>query len=469
MAPDVTKTDRDVRVRSPADVLRLVVAAVSVLAVILAERWFGATLVGFAADVLAGLSAVPEWMLTAFLAGTRIAAVALLLFGLGRAVVHHGWIALSTMLAALVLGGLLWWLLRDVAVVDPGAEVLPSLPLGPLSSGWFPTAGGVVAVAALLSASAPWLSRGWRRVGSLAVLGLVVDRFLASPISFDSVRAVSIGWLAGCATLVVLGAPLRRPTADGIADGMAAIGLPLASISAAKVDARGSTPYFATGADGGALFVKVLSRDERSADLLFRLYRRIQRHDLGDERPFSSLRRAVEHEAFVALAARDLGVQTPRLRAVATVEPGAIALAYDSVDGRSLDRVSAAELTDEVLAGVWSQMAILRRHRIAHRDLRLANLFLGADGTVWLIDFGFSEVAASDLLMANDVAELVASSSVVVGVDRAVTPALAVVDAESRRRAAERLQPWALSGATRTALKQHPGLLDDLRTRLAAP
>ena len=107
---------------------------------------------------------------------------------------------------------------------------------------------------------------------------------------------------------------------------------------------------------------------------------------LGDERPFSSLRRAVEHEAFVSLAARDLGVQTPRLRAVATVEPGAIALAYDSVDGRSLDRVPPEQLTDDVLAGVWAQMAVLRRHRIAHRDLRLANLFLGADGTGLLRD-----------------------------------------------------------------------------------
>ena len=38
---------------------------------------------------------------------------------------------------------------------------------------------------------------------------------------------------------------------------------------------------------------------------------------------------------------------------------------------------------------------------------------------MWLIDFGFSEVAASDLLIATDVAELVASSSVVVGAERA--------------------------------------------------
>ena len=32
--------------------------------------------------------------------------------------------------------------------------------------------------------------------------------------------------------------------------------------------------------------------------------------------------------------------------------------------------------------------------------------------------------------------------------------------------AADRLRPWALSGATRTAHKQHPGLLDELQARV---
>ena len=85
-----------------------------------------------------------------------------------------------------------------------------------------------------------------------------------------------------------------------------------------------------------------------------------------------------------------------------------------------------------------------------------------------MIDFGFSELAASELLLANDVAELVASSSVYVGAERAVAPAIATVDDATRARAVERLQPWALSGATRTAMKERAGLLDELRERLAA-
>ena len=213
--------------------------------------------------------------------------------------------------------------------------------------------------------------------------------------------------------------------------------------------------------------MKALGDDQRSADLLFRMYRMIDRRDLGDERPFSSLRRAVEHEAMVALAARDLGIRTPRLVAFASCEPNAFVLAYEAVEGKSLDGVDPADMTDGVLGAVWGQVRLMRKHRIAHRDMRLANIFLAADGEVWMIDFGFSELAASDLLLANDIAEFIASSSLKIGPERAVALANAGVGPEVVASALDRLHLWALSGATRTGLKESKGLLDDLRRRVS--
>jgi glycosyltransferase 2 family protein len=242
--------------------------------------------------------------------------------------------------------------------------------------------------------------------------------------------------------------------------------VPLARLEVASVDARGSTPYFAEQPDGTKLFVKALGDDERSADLMFRFYRRIQPHDFGDMEPFSSLRRAVEHEALVALAARDFGVRTPQLLAFATAEPNGYVLAYEGIDGKSLDAVEPARAGDDVLLAIWGLVADLRRHRIAHRDLRLANIFLHDSGEVWLIDFGFSELAASDHLLATDAAELLASSCLWVGAERAVAAASRTTDAATLTQAMERLRPWALSGATRTAYKQNPKLMDDLRHQL---
>jgi undecaprenyl-diphosphatase len=327
---------------------------------------------------------------------------------------------------------------------------------------------GLAMLAAVVTAAAPWISRRWRRAGWTVVIIAMLTRLLGAPIEFDTLLAVLAGWTAGAAAIVLLGAPSRSPTGASIAEGLAAVGVPLVRLEQASLDARGSTPYFATGRDGSSLFVKALGADERSADLLFRVYRRIQPRDLGDERAFSSLRRAVEHEALVALAARDLGIRTPRVAAFATAEPDGYVLAYEAIAGRSLDRLEPAEMTDDVLAKVWSQFTLMRAHRIAHRDLRLANVFLADDGEAWIIDFGFSELAASDRLLATDLAELLASSTTQVGAQRAVSAGLSAVGPAAIATSLDRLQLPMLSGATRTAMKDDPGLLPDLRARIAA-
>ncbi len=372
-------------------------------------------------------------------------------------------IAVAGLVAVVILG-----LLDPLVETDRGLDLVDvDADLGLLTTDGYVSMAGIAAVAAILTAAAPWLGRRWRRAGWTLIVGLVITAFIQAPVSFESILAWVVGWLCGAAVLVVGGAPSRRPTVQAVIDGLGAVGLPVQRLDRAAVDARGSTPYFGVGADGTKLFVKALGTDERSADRLFRVYRGLLPHNFGDEKPFSSLRRSVEHEAFVALTASALGVRTPALRAFATADPNGYVLAYEAIEGRSLDRLDPSEVSDAVLAAIWDLVGQLRTHRVAHRDLRLANTFLDDDGHAWLIDFGFSEVAASDLLLANDVAELMASSSVYVGAERAVANAASSVDRATLADARDRLRPWALSGATRTALKARPGLLDDLRNRLA--
>ncbi len=99
---------------------------------------------------------------------------------------------------------------------------------------------------------------------------------------------------------------------------------------------------------------------ERAADLLFRVYRFFRLKNVGDDRPFSSLRRTVEHEAFIALMARDIGVRTPRLRGVVDVGEDSMLLAYEMIDGSSIDGVAPEVFTDDLMRQVWEQVAILR-------------------------------------------------------------------------------------------------------------
>jgi tRNA A-37 threonylcarbamoyl transferase component Bud32 len=466
--PEIVEAPIPDAMRSPADLLRALVAAAALLIVVLVQWRFGDSVVGFAADLFRGLDALPTSLTSTLAVALRVLALVFLLGGFIAALVRGRWRLLLSATLAAVAGALLFWLVDTVAPSAGPRVTEISDVVGPLTSRSFPTAGGLAAIAAIVAATAPWLGRSMRRGGWVLVWGLIVARFALAPLGFDTATAALSGWFAGSLVVVLLGGPSRRPTGAAIADGLARVGVPLARLEQASLDARGSTPYFAVGADGHKLFVKALGRDERSADVLFRMYRRVQPRDFGDEKPFSSLRRAVEHEALVALTARDLGVATPRVVAFTTADPNGFVLAYEAIDGRSLDRVAPEEVNDQVLGAIWAEIARLRAHRIAHRDLRLANVFLGADGTASIIDFGFSELAASDLLLATDLAELLASSALQVGAERAVASGVDAVGAEALATAIPRLQPSALSGATRTAYKQQAGALEDLRRRVSA-
>ena len=183
-------------------------------------------------------------------------------------------------------------------------------------------------------------------------------------------------------------APTRAELARVLIDA----GIPITQLRRAKVDVRGSAPWFGETADGGTVFVKVLSADHRAADLMYRVYRWLRFRHAGDRRPFISLRRSVEHEAFAALQAGNRKITTPRF--LADVGGDGIMLAYEAVAGRSLDGVAAAEISDGLLRQIWDLVAHLHEHGIAHRDLRVANLMLAYDGTPHVIDFGFAELSA---------------------------------------------------------------------------
>jgi undecaprenyl-diphosphatase len=270
--------------------------------------------------------------------------------------------------------------------------------------------------------------------------------------------------VSGAAVLLIFGAPNKRPRGPAVVDAMARAGVPLSRLARAGVDARSSTPYFGETEDGRSLFIKVLGRDERSADLMFRIYRFLRVKNVGDRGPFTSLQRMVEHEALVALYASDMDILTPRLVVTASAGDDGFLLAYERVAGASLDRVEDAAITDEVLLSIWRGVERMRLRRIAHRDLRLANVLLAPDGRPWLIDFGFAEIAATNQMLDTDVAELLSSTALKVGVKRAVDAAIAVIGKPAVASAAPRIQPLALSTATRKSLTARKPLCDDLRT-----
>lgn len=447
---------------APSDVFRAIVAVASLASALLIGRFFDQAIVAAAAALFDGLGSLPSWVFDAVSVTGAVLLVGLLGAGLAVVVTGRHWRLLASAALAAAAAGAVTAITSPA--IDAIEQVAPESDLA-LIDGRIPSAALLAATTAVVVVVATSLPRLWRRLSWMLVVVLLLLRFIGAPLSLDSIVAALAGWAVGSIVVVALGAPSRRPSPGSVLAGVAAVGIDLDRIDPASVDARGSTPYFGTAPDGSRFFVKVLGGDERSADLMFRVWRFLQPRNFGDQRPFSSLRRGVEHEALVAVMARQFGIRTPEVAGVATAHPNGYVLVYEAISGRSLDELDPDEMTDDVLDQAWAQLAELRRHRVAHRDLRLANVFLDASGSLFLIDFGFSELAAEELLLQTDIVELLASSAAVVGVERSVRAARDAVGPAAVADAARLLVPSRLSGATRTAMKASPGLLEQLRAQ----
>jgi undecaprenyl-diphosphatase len=297
-----------------------------------------------------------------------------------------------------------------------------------------------------------------RRLAAFLALYALVASITSGEPALGLLVDIGVGVFVGSATLLLFGRHDLTPDAREVATSLASIGIRLTSIDRLGSEERGLARWTGTTETGERVVVKAVGRDERSADVLVRVYRWVRFRKTGDHRPFVSVRRSIEREALVALQAAALGIRTPRVVGVAEAGLDGMVLAREAVAGVPADQV--ADIADDTLIAVWTLVNDLHDRRIAHRDLRLANIVLDGDGEPWLLDFRFSELAASDQLIETDVAELLASTAASVGPERAVAAAHRTTGPARLGRALPWLQPPALTRATRDAIGGDEGLAD---------
>jgi uncharacterized protein (TIRG00374 family) len=163
------------------------------------------------------------------------------------------------------------------------------------------------------------------------------------------------------------------------------------------------------------------------------------------------------------MAVAKAGVRAPGLLAAAEVGPFAAVLAFRPAEGLPLGKAGTKELSDADLAAFWQLLNLLQRAKIAHRGLSLDNLLLDERGGAGLRATGSGDIAAADLSLRIDVAQLLTTLALLVGPERAVASGVSSLGSQALVRALPLVQKVALGTSTRAALRTHKGLLRQIR------
>ncbi len=370
----------------------------------------------------------------------------------------------------LMVAGLLAWLVArvlaglvdDQSLSDVFHEVTrlgrsPSFPMVRLAI-----------VTAIVSAGSPYVTRPTRRLGHVLVAALALAAmYLGTGYPSDVLAALFVGWGVAALVHLAFGSPGGRPTTAQVAAALTELGVAAADVHLDPEQPTGASRFLAHGPDG-RLEIRVIGRDEADSQLLAKLWRSIVYKDSGPQL-YLTRQQDVEHEAYTLLLAQRAGVQVPPVVVAGTAGPGAALIVERSSEGHVLADLTADELGDDLLVDLWQQVGALHDALVAHGALNTQNVFV-VDGRPMITGFLASSSGADDRRRAVDLAELLTSTAVVVGDDRAVAAFEAGMGASGLTAVIPVLQAPALSRTTQQLLGRHKAAgkrLDSLRAAAA--
>ena len=469
-------TDRlERRIRKPIDLLRCTTSFIEIVILAVAAIAASATTTGVETDITGASARLPHALLTV---APPLALFALLILPIAlavRQVVRRQVQRLAEAVATGVLAGVVaavanTVLLRSFAERLYDAIIFARPGTSHHVAALDPYLAGLVAYATIIGLSG---RPGWRNALSLAVGVYALVHLAALDTTVLSfLITLLVGRSIGLGVRYVAGSPSLRPSAADIAAALNSADRQLTEISRLGNGTRmpnqpGSRRYAATTSLGDRLDITVYDKDQQAAGAVYRLYRAVLlRGQVSRGAPLSA-DRIVERRALLSYAAEDAGAPTPRLRAVVRAGPEATVLAYEHHDGTTLASRNPG-VTDAELRNIWDAVHILHEHRVTHRSLTADRILLTSDDQVMLLDPGDGDVAASDLQVRLDVAQLLAELALYVGPERSADLALEKAGADELVGVVPLLQRVALARSTRAALRRRRDVLPALRQRLLA-
>ncbi len=452
------------RLRRPMDLVRLIVA-VAACVTVAAFAYFATTATSsLGADVSAASQRLPGFLssVLSFIALIGLfvlpvaATVDLLVRGRGRQLLDAFiGLVVAVVIVEIAQGAIEYLSLERWQIALAGSPNTGVTPLLALFA-------GVVAfiTVARLMARVPWNGISIIVVISLGVLPITAGTNTLVGVALS----LLIGWACGLLTRYALGTPTTRPSGVKVAQTLERAGIPVVVLRATEITDIGRH-YLATQVSGPPLDVIVLDRDLEGAGLIQQFWRTLRLRQESGDRAFN-MRRSLEQRALLAYAAANAGITAPRLLAAREVSADSSLLAYEQLPGRVLADMKPEEISDEMLDNIWMAAARLRNAGIAHRKLNSHNILIRIDGSAELRRLNEGTVAASDVALRIDLAELLCSLGLLVGAERAVSSGRRTLGSSVIATALPVLQPVAFSSVTKKAIRKDKDLLIAIRDSL---
>ena len=215
--------------------------------------------------------------------------------------------------------------------------------------------------------------------------------------------------------------------------------------------------------------VTLLDADRQVAGFLSNIWDQIRVKGLSPTRDLS-LRPAAEHAALMTMEARRAEVRTPGLLGMAEAAESVLLVTDHVVGARSISDLGA-EVDDDVLDQLWSQLQRAHAAGLAHGSIDASSVVVDESGRLWLLDWASGETISSELSRRVDLAQALALTALAVGAERAIDAASRSLTTAQLASIAPMLQRVVLPRQTREVMGRRGAsrqVLQDLRDALVA-
>lgn len=446
----------ETRVTRPADAAQLVLAVI--VTALAAWANDGSDLEAWVADIVDG---APEWIRALATAGFSVTGMALL--GLVVLVVANSrWALVRDTLAAVgvtVVGALV--LTRWVSGGWP--DLLPEFEGGPPE---FPVLRISLVTSVFLtvrqSLTAPVRRAGRWVIGVAAVSALVLEFGSLTTV----IGGVALGVGAAAVVRLVFGTSIGIPSLARVSSALEDLNVHVHGLAYDEVQPRECLRATASDADG-PVAITIYGRDAADSAFASRLWRAMWYRDAAWSIGVSRVQLA-EHEALLLLLAARAGVHVPDVVAVGATSTGDVLLVTRDVGRTALSDVGSAPVDDDLVDSIWSELRRLHDADISLGRVSRTHITLAPGEAPGFRHLAAAAMSPTPLGRRLDVVELLVTSALLVGQERAVAVAMREPNRDVVADALTTLQPAAISHQLAQEVRAADLDLDELRDRVAA-